>query len=134
MDSLSFDEFADFIRQWGCVSPKKRIAPETEFEDGLGIAGDDGRDLLMATEKRFKVALSFEEHGYRKTFNLAPDEFLFHGEGFGPDLSTLFGRPAPVVIAFTVGALYDAVQKALAKKARESIEESDSVDKKHRSM
>jgi hypothetical protein len=115
MDSLSFDEFAEFIRQRAHISRNKKIAPETEFEDGLGISGDDGCDLLRETEKRFEVALSSEEDGYRKTFNLGRDEFLFHSEGFGPDLSTIVGRPAPVVIAFTVGALYDAVQKALAK-------------------
>lgn len=116
VDTLSFDEFAEFIRQWARISRKKKIAPETEFEDGLGISGDDGCDLLKATEKRFKVALSSEEHGYRKTFNLGPDEFLFHAEGFGPDLRTFLGRPVPAVVTFTVGALYDAVQEALAKK------------------
>lgn len=120
MDTLSFDDFAEFIRQWARISRKKKIAPETEFEDGLGISGDDASDLLRATEQRFKVALSSEEHGYRDTFNLAPDEFLFHGEGFGPDLSTIVGRPEPVVVAFAVGALYDAVREALAKKAIES--------------
>jgi hypothetical protein len=121
MDAPSFDEFAEFIRQWARISRKKRIAPETEFEDGLGITGDDGSDLLRATEKRFEVALSSEEYGYRKTFNLGPDEFLFHGEGLWPDVRTLFGRSAPVVVAFTVGALYEAVQKALVEKAAGSV-------------
>lgn len=111
-ETLSFEEFADFIRQWGRRSRKVRIVPETEFERDLGITGDDGCDLLKATEQRFKVALSSEEHGYRKTFNLGPDEFLFHSEGW-PDLSTLFGRPQPIVVSFTVGRLYDAVQAAM---------------------
>jgi hypothetical protein len=67
---------------------RRRLHRETEFEDGLDISGDDGCDLLKATERRFKIALSSEEDGYRKTFNLGRDEFLFHSEGFGPDLST----------------------------------------------
>jgi acyl carrier protein len=121
MDVLSFDEFAEFIRQWAGLSRKKQIAPETEFEDDLGITGDDGCELLEAAEKRFKVTLSSEENGYRETFNLGPNEFLFHAEGFGPSLpDLLFGRPAPVVVTFTVGELYRAVQEALAKKVGES--------------
>ena len=34
----------------------KLIVPETELERGLGITGDDGSELLEATEKQFKVA------------------------------------------------------------------------------
>jgi len=122
METVSFDEFAEFIREWAGLSRKKQIAPETESEDGLGITGDDGCELLEATEKRFKVTLSSEEHGYRKTFNLAPNEFLFHPEGFGlgPDPLTLLGRPAPVIVDFTVGELYSAVQEAQTKKSGES--------------
>lgn len=123
MESLSFDDFADFIRQWAKLSRKKEITPETHFEDGLGITGDDGCDLLEATEKRFKITLSSAEHGYRKTFNLGPNEFLFHPEGFEPslpDLLSLAGRPTPLVITFTVGQLYKAVQDALIKKVGNS--------------
>jgi acyl carrier protein len=120
MEALSFDDCADFIRQWAKLSRKKEITPETQFEDDLGISGDDGCDLLEATEKRFMITLSSAEHGYRKTFDLSPNEFLFHPEGFGPSVPDMlrrsFGRPEPVVVAFTVGELYKAVQEALIKK------------------
>jgi len=123
METPSFDDFAEFIRQWAKLSGKKEITPETHFENGLGITGDDGCDLLEATEKRFKITLSSAEHGYRKTFNLGPNEVLFHPEGFGPnlpDLLSLAGRHTPVVILFTVGQLYKAVQDALIKKVGNS--------------
>ena len=55
MDTLSFAEFADFIRSQCGVSAKKTITHESKFEDELGITGDDGVDLLKATEKRFNV-------------------------------------------------------------------------------
>ncbi len=116
MATASFDEFSDFIRQWGRISPKRRIEPETDFERDLGVSGDDGRDLLEAVEERFGISLSSEEHGYREAFNLAPDEFLFGPEGLWPDPGTLFGRPAKVVVGLTVGRMYKAVQEALAKR------------------
>jgi len=112
MNDLSFEEFADFIRQWAGISRKKRIVPETELEDDLGITGDDGLDMLLATEERFVVSLHSEEHGFRETFNLAPNEFLFHSEGFGPglpDLITLFKGHEASVVSFSVGDLYRAV-------------------------
>jgi len=108
MGALSFEEFAGFIRQWGRISPKKRIAPETDFEGDLGVSGDDGLDLLEAVEKRFGVSLS------RESFNLAPDEFLFHGEGLWPDLGTLFGGPTLFVVGLTAGTLYNVVKGAVA--------------------
>jgi acyl carrier protein len=113
----SFNEFAEFIRERHGLSRKKQIAPETKFEDDLGITGDDGCDLLAATEKRFRVSLSSEKHGYRETFALGPNEFLFQSEGgVFPELLTIFRGHSPVVRTFTVGELYNAVQEALAKK------------------
>lgn len=122
METPSFEEFAKFIRQWAKLSRKERIVPETEFEYDLGITGDDGCDLLEATEQRFRVALSSREHGYRNTFNLGPNEVLFHAEGFGPDLLTIFGRSAPVVVSFTVDKLYNAVRAAMSDKAAPSYQ------------
>lgn len=119
METLSFDEFAEFIREWARLSPKKQVVPETKFEVDLGIGGDDGCELLEATERRFNVILCSEEV-YRQTFNLGPNEFLFHSEGlFGrwlDDLRARFGRPALKIRTFTVGELYSAVQKALTRK------------------
>jgi hypothetical protein len=46
MVSLTFEEFAEFIREFTGVSPKTQITAETRFEDDLRITGDDGNDLL----------------------------------------------------------------------------------------
>jgi hypothetical protein len=51
MKDLPFDQFADFVREWGGLSRKKKIAPESEFEADLGITGDDGCDLLEARRR-----------------------------------------------------------------------------------
>jgi hypothetical protein len=51
----SFDELAAFVREWAGIPNRKRIAPETLFEDDLGITGDDGCELLDETERRFDV-------------------------------------------------------------------------------
>jgi acyl carrier protein len=119
METLSFDQFVSFIRTWGSVSKKKQISPETQFERDLGITGDDGSDLLIATEKQFCIRLSSEESGYRETFGLEPNEYLFNSEGFGmgaglSDLITIFNTPT--VRAFTVGELFSAVQRAMEGK------------------
>ncbi len=104
MGNLSFEEFADFIRSECGISRKRNITPESTFEDDLGITGDDGADLLEATEKRFDVQLSDAEHGYRRTFDLGPDEFLFHSESWF--------RARGSVREFKVGDLYRAVLKS----------------------
>jgi acyl carrier protein len=105
MGSLSFEEFADFVRSQCGISRKKKITPESKFEDDLGVTGDDGVDLLRATERRFDIQLSDAEHGYRPTFDLGPDEFLFHSEGWFPTPGS--------VREFKVGDLYGAVLKNL---------------------
>jgi acyl carrier protein len=109
MASVSFDEFAEFVREWGAIPRKIAISPETRFEDDLGITGDDGCELLTASEAQFNIRLSSEEHGYRDTFRLGTNEFLFHSEGFGPSLLDV----SRTIRAFTVGELYNAVQEAL---------------------
>ena len=112
----SFEDFADFVRGWAGVPKRKQITPATLFEDDLGITGDDGTDLLGETERRFGVSLSSPEHGYRVTFNLEPNEFLFHGEGFGPNWPEVLGFRAstlpPRVRSFTIGELFNAVRNA----------------------
>ena len=103
MSSLSFEDFADFIRSQCGISQKKKITPESKFEDDLGVTGDDGVDLLRATEERFGVRLLDAGHGYRRTFDLGPDEFLFNSEGWFPTPGS--------VREFKVGDLYSAVVK-----------------------
>jgi acyl carrier protein len=115
MEDFSFEHLANFVRKWASVPKKKEITPETLFEKDLGITGDDGADLLSATEKEFGISLSSEERGYRETFNLGPKEYLFNSEGWAPwELTTLFGTST--VREFTIGELYYAVRKALETK------------------
>src|SRR5258707_127028 len=114
-DDLTFDEFAVFVREYLSVSDRKPIRSETRFELDLGVTGDDGNDLLEATERRFGVLLCSEETGVRETFNLGPNEYLFHSEGIGPDgmaPSLLFGPTTPIVREFTVGELFNALRNA----------------------
>lgn len=97
---------------------KIKITAETLFEDDLGITGDDGVELLEATEKHFGVELCSEEDGYRKTFNLAPNEYLFHPEGFCFNPFNLIRKllglnETEIIRKLTVGELYDVVCRAI---------------------
>jgi hypothetical protein len=66
MDELTFDQFADFIREFWRLSSGKQITPDTQFERDLDLTGDDGDELLLATERRFEVKLGSEEKGFGK--------------------------------------------------------------------
>jgi hypothetical protein len=115
MDDLTFGEFANCIREYWQVSDRKKVSPETQFERDLGQTGDDGNDLLVATEKRFGVTLCSEETEMRETFNLGPNEYLFHSEGWDPfpfRFTSLLNAVEPTVREFTVGELFEAVRKA----------------------
>ncbi|MGD0730319.1 MAG: DUF1493 family protein [Terracidiphilus sp.] len=117
IDAPSFEEIAEFVREWSQIPQDERIAPDTLLERDLGITGDDGSELLEAVEKRFEVAFS------KKTFGLGPNEFLFNGEGIAPfqDLVLMLRRkPLPEVRSFTAGELYEAVRKALEEKSGKS--------------
>src|SRR5450631_896091 len=108
MTSPTFDQFAEFILDYWQVSNRKSIGPETQFERDLGLTGDDGADLLEATEKKFGIVLCSEDKELRETFSLGPNEYLFHSEGLdiAPVFLSLFGREVPTVREFTVGELY----------------------------
>jgi hypothetical protein len=111
---------ADFVREWAAIPTRKPIVPETLFEDDLGITGDDGGELLEAAGKHFGVCLSSPEEGYRRTFDLAPHEFLFHSEGPVWGLSDITGvfRPSAIpasIRAFSVGDLFETIKEAPPK-------------------
>jgi len=114
MERPSFKEVADFIRTWAQLPNEQSIRPDTEFERDLGVTGDDGGDLLHQIEKHFAVQLSTKEDGYRKTFGLGENEYLFNSEGF-PLWELLPFVPKSTVRVFTVGELYDAVLTAAGK-------------------
>lgn len=94
--------------------------PETQFERDLGLTGDDGADLFAATEKRFGVTLCSQGEGLRETFNLGPNEFLFHSEGWGIPFrfTSIFTSVEPIVRKFTVGELFEAVVRASSTQKR----------------
>jgi acyl carrier protein len=117
MKTPTFEEFAEFVRGFSGLSPEDEITPETRFEEDLLISGDDGWELLMATEERFKAALYSKEQGYRKAFNLGPKEYLFHSEPTLLNLLKIFGWRERGVVTFTVGQLYAAVKAALDNQA-----------------
>ena len=115
----TFNDVAEFVRGWARVPAKKQITPDTQFERDLGITGDDGDDLLEATQKHFKVNFTDGENGVRTIFKLGPNEYLFNSEGFswgfgGTDIITLFSNPNTdySVRSFTVGELSEAIQRA----------------------
>jgi hypothetical protein len=117
IDDLTFDEFAEWLGEYWHVPIRKAITPETQFERDLGLTGDDGDELLKATEKRFDVRLGNEETGVRETFNLQPNEYLFNSEGWGPsraEIISLFSGSPTVVRKFKVGELFEAVRRIRA--------------------
>ena len=94
------------------------------FEDDLGITGDDGIDLMEAVEKEYGISLS----SAREMLALNPNEYLFHGEGFGPinfqelkrvtkNLFSTNKEPKPIIWTFRVGKLYDIVYRLVTTKA-----------------
>jgi acyl carrier protein len=111
MEDLSFEEFAEFIRECGQLGHEERITPDTQFERDLGITGDDGDDLLRASEKRFGVKFT------RETFNLKPNEFLFGPEASFGDLITLFRHWKSQFRSFTLGELFEAIRRELKSKS-----------------
>jgi acyl carrier protein len=126
MSCPTFEELADFIREWGGIGSKKVITPEALFEKDLGVTGDDGQDLLEAVEKRFDVCLDSDELPFQLLFNLGPNEVLFNLEGLwfvAPEIITIFGPhpPSPgdyTVRSFTVGELYEAISRAIEIQSR----------------
>jgi hypothetical protein len=106
----TFDEFALFVRGFTGCPVHKAITPATLLENDMGITGDDGVELLEATEQQFNLDWA----DIRDAFKLGPNEYLFHGEGFGLFPLWLIGIGArPSIRPFTVGELYDAVCQTL---------------------
>jgi acyl carrier protein len=112
MEDLQFEQLAELIRECCGFKRDKPIEPDMQFERDLGVTGDDGDDLLDATEKRFGVKFT------RASFNLEANEYLFGAEAAFPDLLEIFGRrPTKTVRSFTVGELFEVVRSELEKTA-----------------
>jgi hypothetical protein len=70
----------------------------------LALTGEDGSQLLEATEKRFDLTLCSEEQRCAK-----------HSEGWAPfpfRFTSLLNAVETTVREFTVGDLFEAVRKA----------------------
>lgn len=106
--------------EWARIPAKLQITHETQFERDLGITGDDGSELLEAAQKRFQINLAPDETGYRRTFGLGPNEYLFNSEGFGLGTATITLFSNHSVRAFTVGELYRALVKAQEANTRQT--------------
>jgi len=105
------------LRDFAGISARKAISSETRLDADLGITGDDGDALLREVADRFDAELATPHDGYRSTFGLGPNEYLFHSEGVslfgvGPLLARLTRRgiDAPTTVRdVTVGELLGAV-------------------------
>lgn len=108
----SFEQVCRIIRDQCQLHPDERIVPETQFERDLGITGDDGSDIVDHVAQFYKIQFT------AASFDLRPNEYLFHSEGIDlipAFVRLLFRKPEPEVRSFSVGELYDAVVRELAK-------------------
>ena len=110
--AASFEQVCQIIRDQCQLNPDESISPETQFERDLGITGDDGSEILDGVAEYYGIQFTAD------SFGLQPNEFLFSSEGidlFPAFIRILFNKPEPEVRSFTVGELYDAVVKEVAK-------------------
>ncbi len=105
------------------MSNKFVVRSETRLESDLGVTGDDGEELLKAVAKEFGVALANPDDGYRTTFSLSPNEYLFSSEGFdllgiGSLIGRIGGTPNHIVRDLTIGQLHTAIVRKVANAGR----------------
>lgn len=115
----TLSQLVDFVRDF-TGNRRASITAQTYLEEDLGITGDDGAELLEEVAQRFGIVLHTDEDGYRTTFSLGENEYLFHSEGFDPlCIGRLIGwlrnKPRPIIRDLTVGALHDALVAAHRK-------------------
>ncbi len=107
--NINIDELIDFIREHQGISEKQIIEETTQLENGLGITGDDGCELLEAIEKKFGISFVGSDGTLREAFNLKDDEYLFHSENFHFYNFFNFNRDTEKVNLITVRQLYEAI-------------------------
>lgn len=78
--SPSVAEVARFVRSFTGHGNHVAVSVDTRLEADLGVTGDDGSALLEEASRYFNAALAGPD-GYRSTFRLRPNEYLFHSEG-----------------------------------------------------
>jgi hypothetical protein len=119
MSDPSLLDVASFVCAWTGIGSEFVVCSETRLEADLGVTGDDSEELLNAVAKKFGVELANTNDGYRATFSLSPNEYLFSSEGFdlpgiGPLIGRICGNPNHVVRDLTVGQLHTAIVRAVA--------------------
>lgn len=105
--SPTLHDVIDFVRKF-TGEYRAPIDGNTWLEADLGISGDDGVDFLVEVAQAFGVVLHTEEEGYRLTFNLQENEYIFTSEGvdlLGVSrlINWLRGIPRPVIRDLSVG-------------------------------
>ena len=121
----SFDAICEIIRDQSGLHPEDPITPDTQFERDLGITGDDDAEILDRVADYYAICFT------AKSFDLAPNEYLFNSEGFDvvpAFIGTLMRKPEPEVRSFTVGELYEAVLKELRRAAGPEKAEAPPLD------
>jgi len=83
--------------------------------------------VLQEVSRHFDVPLAAENDGYRTTFGLQPDQYLFHSEGLdllgtGAFIRRLRGEAPATVRDLTVGELHKAIldRQSLQRPTRDS--------------
>jgi hypothetical protein len=107
-------DVANFVHAWTGMNNEFIVRSETRLEADLGVTGEDGEELLQAVAKEFGVELANPDDGYRTTFSLSANEYLFASEGFdllgiGSLIGRIRGTPHHVVRDLTVGQLHTAI-------------------------
>lgn len=119
----TFQDVEAFVRDFAGLRRKQVVTPDTRLEADLRITGDDGTELLEKASAHFGVQLADPVHGVRRTFGLAENEYLFHGEGLEiPGISALirwvFNPPEtsePRYRDLTMKELHDALVRCAPK-------------------
>jgi hypothetical protein len=113
----TIEDVIAFVRQFQRVPDRVPIFASTRLDADLGITGLDGEDLLEEAATHFRVQLASPVDGYRTTFSLGPNEYLFGSEGVSFGLFGFLSRmiqdlreiPDPIVRDLTVAQLHDAI-------------------------
>ena len=119
MSDPSLHDVSHFVRSWTGIGSETSIDADTLLEADLGVTGHDGDELLKAAEKVFGVSLSNPDDGYRTTFSLSANEYLFSSEGLdllgiGALVRRLLRIPGHAVRDLTVGQLHAVIARSAA--------------------
>ncbi|MBS1940589.1 MAG: hypothetical protein JST38_06920 [Bacteroidetes bacterium] len=113
----TYQEVETFVRNFAGRRPKV-ITPNSRLEADFGITGDDGDEFLEGASCHFNIRLAHPINGYRTTFNLGENEYLFHSEGddllgIGNLIQWLRKKPRPIYRDLTIGELHSAILRAM---------------------